>query len=122
MARRTQIKVEGLQSPIEVNSDSHPELYGILQMLKARDENIPRILRGLLLRDYSVEYLVNSGASREKVLSAIVSLRKAIAVLSLEAELFERELGVFYQASSPAPVDPQPDEPDDEVESFPDPF
>lgn len=109
--KKTQIKTPELK-PIEINDQAHPELYGILQMLKDRDENIPRIIRGLLLREFLPSYLVRNNAPESDVLNAIASWRRAIALLQTEYDTIERRIN---GASTPTP------EPTPEPEPIPEP-
>lgn len=115
MAKRTVIKA------IEVSDETHPELYGILEMLKDEGEPISRIIRNLLLRDYLVPYLTRIGASDSKVLDAIASWRRTVILQNIEYETAERRLGASSQDTSESTSQP-PNEPDDDQVSLSGPF
>lgn len=75
---------------IEINDQAHPELYAIIQELKDRGEDIPKLIRGLLLREFLSGHLMLQKASPEDVLNAIASQRRTIAITSMELDSLER--------------------------------
>ncbi len=75
---------------IEVNDQVHPDLYDIVQSLKDRGEDIPKLIRGLLLREFLAGHLMLQKASPDDVLNAIASQRRAIAITTMELDSLER--------------------------------
>lgn len=125
--KKTQIKTPKPITPIEINNEAHDELFGIVQYLKDKDENIPRIVRGLLLREYLPSYLMRNGAPESEVLDAIASQRRAIALTMLESDSIERRLtgGEVERAIVPKAVprvEVADDSADDEAHVLPDNF
>lgn len=89
---------------IEIRDDRFPELYAIVKELQDRGEDIPKLMRGLLFREYLPEMLSLSGAPVEQTLQAIASLRRNLTVTMTDLDLAElrcRQLmGVEVGASS----------------------
>lgn len=74
---------------IEIRDDRFPELYAIVKELQERGEDIPKLIRGFLFREYLPEMLSVSGAPVEKTLQAIASLRRNLAVTMTDLDLAE---------------------------------
>jgi hypothetical protein len=74
---------------IEIRDDRFPELYAIVKELQDRGEDIPKLMRGLLFREYLPEMLSLSGAPVEQTLQAIASLRRNLTVTMTDLDLAE---------------------------------
>lgn len=62
--------------PMEIRDDRFPEVYAVVKELQDRGEDIPQIIRALLLREFLTETMLVSDAPVEKVLQAIASARR----------------------------------------------
>jgi hypothetical protein len=74
---------------IEIRDDRFPELYTIVKELQDRGEDIPKLIRGLLFREYLPEMLSLSGAPVENTLQAIASLRRNLTVTMTDLDFAE---------------------------------
>lgn len=99
---------------IEIRDDRFPELYAIVKELQDRGEDIPKLMRGLLFREYLPEMLSLSGAPVEQTLQAIASLRRNLTVTMTDLDLAElrcRQLmGVEVGANSLGKAKDKPNE------------